>query len=98
MTLAPEDLGAGAIRSINTGDREGFHTERHLEHARRQAEERNYQDVLIVDVDAHHMESESWADIVKYIEDPVVRHLAESGLRRRGAMEPLLNRTLPSNQ
>lgn len=98
MTLTPEELMADAFRSINTGEREGFDTGRHLEHAKRQAEERNFKDVLIVDVDSHHTESESWADIVKYIEDPVIRHLAQSGLRRRGAMEPLLNRTLPSNQ
>jgi len=60
-------------RTVVTGERAGYNTTDHLAHAARQAKERNYQDLLIVDADAHHYETESWIDIVKYIEDPVLR-------------------------
>jgi len=70
--------------SINTGERAGFHTSRHLAHAERQAKDRNYSNMLIVDADAHHYENESWSDIVKYIEDPVIRYRAQ-GLSIAGA-------------
>jgi uncharacterized protein len=56
-----------------------FDTRDALGHAARQARERGFQDVLIVDVDAHHYETESWAEIVEYIEEPVIRHLAQNG-------------------
>ena len=65
--------------TINTGERAGFDTRKHLENAARQARERNYDKLLIVDADAHHYESEAWPDIVKYIEDPVILHRAQSG-------------------
>ena len=35
--------------------------------------QRNYQDFLIVDVDAHHYESESYKEVFSYIESPVVK-------------------------
>ncbi len=44
-----------------------------LDHARRQARHRNYQDLVVVDVDSHHTETASWKEVVEYIEDPVVR-------------------------
>lgn len=65
------------IRTIVDGTRAGFDTRQHLEHAARQVEERNLDDWFIVDADAHHYETESWADIVQYIEDPVLRHRAQ---------------------
>lgn len=34
-------------------------------------------DYFIVDVDAHHVESESWEEIIQYIENPVIRHNAQ---------------------
>lgn len=67
------------VERINTGERAGFDTRRHLGHARRQAEERGFGDMLIVDADAHHYESESWPDIAKYIEDPTIRYRALHG-------------------
>ena len=48
----------------------------YLGHARRDAERKGYYDWLIVDIDAHHVESVSWAEVTSYIEDPVVRHQA----------------------
>lgn len=61
---------------------EEFNTETLLKNAARQARERRYEDFLIVDVDAHHYETESLAQIVEFMEDPVLRHLAASSGRR----------------
>ncbi|XSC47484.1 amidohydrolase family protein [Bradyrhizobium sp. RDT10] len=47
-----------------------------LEHANRDAKSRRLQDWLICDIDAHHMETVSWKEIVEYIEDPVIRQQA----------------------
>jgi hypothetical protein len=44
-----------------------------LAHARRNAIRRGLQDMFVCDIDAHHVETVSWKDIVTYIEDPVVR-------------------------
>ncbi len=49
-----------------------------LAHAARQARERNFDDYLIVDVDAHHFENQSWSEIVEYIPDPVIRDIASN--------------------
>jgi uncharacterized protein len=77
-------------REVTVGDGAGFDTRSHLENAAKQAQDRNLQDLFIVDADAHHYETEAWQDVVKYIEDPVLRHLAQS---RRYAEQPnaLLN-------
>ncbi len=48
-----------------------------LAHAKRQAENRNYEDYVIVDVDSHHSDNASWKEVIRYIEDPVVRAAAE---------------------
>lgn len=44
-----------------------------LAHAKQQADRRKYENYMIADVDAHHMETASWNEIIQYIEDPVVR-------------------------
>ena len=44
-----------------------------LAHARRNARRRGLQDWFICDIDAHHVETVSWKEVVGYIEDPVVR-------------------------
>lgn len=70
--------GAPPIRTVKeSGD--GFDTRDVLAHAARQAEERSFRDFTIVDVDAHHYETESWAEIAEHIEDPVIRRLAQMG-------------------
>ena len=51
------DMARSEVRKLAAED---YSTTQHLEHASRQARERNYQDFLIVDVDAHHYESESY--------------------------------------
>lgn len=47
-----------------------------LSHARRRAHEAGYADWLIVDIDAHHVETVSWKEVVQFIDDPVVRDQA----------------------
>src|SRR5438132_14248156 len=70
---------ADLARTVVTGERAGYNTTDHLAHAARQAQERNYQDLLIVDADAHHYETESSGDIVNYIEHPELRPRAHRG-------------------
>ncbi|GGM60418.1 hypothetical protein GCM10012275_34450 [Longimycelium tulufanense] len=47
-----------------------------LANARRDTEYYGLDDYLIVDVDSHHVELDSWPEIVDYLEDPVVRDIA----------------------
>ena len=67
-----------------------FDTRIVLSHAAKQARERGYQNFPIIDVNSHHFESELFAEIVKYIEDPVIRQLLEAstiaGYRGVGAL------------
>ena len=53
-----------------------------------QRDRRNFNDMLIIDVDAHHYETESMKEIVEFIEDPVLRQLAKSAqqIAHRGSM------------
>ena len=53
--------------------RETFDTRSLLAHAQQQAEDRKYEDFMIIDVDAHHYETDSYKDIWNLIEDPVLR-------------------------
>ncbi len=41
--------------------------------AKKNAIKRGLEDWFIVDIDAHHVESVSWKEVVTYIEDPVIR-------------------------
>ena len=50
-----------------------FDTRRLLAHAQEQAEDRRYEDFMIIDVDSHHYETGSYKEIFQYIEDPVMR-------------------------
>src|SRR6266704_2829459 len=63
-----------------------------LAKATEQARERNYQDFLIVDVDAHHYESESYSEVFTYIESPVIRRQAVESAKR-GARASMLGGT-----
>ena len=47
-----------------------------LANARKQAIQRGYDDWMICDIDAHHVETVSWHEVIEYIEDPVVRDQA----------------------
>lgn len=65
---------------------EEFDTSTLLRLAHQQARERNYQDFLIVDCDAHHYETEHFAEIAQFIEDPVLRHQVQGGNRKSHSM------------
>lgn len=58
-----------------------------LAHARARAE-RDFGDVFIVDIDSHHMEAESWRDIMSYVDDEVVRFQALDHLKNRTGAPP----------
>ena len=78
--VGPSVRDAVEPRIFNTGERAGYNTRLHLENARRQAEERNFGNILIVDADAHHLnEMTYFQDIAKYIEDEVLRHEVFNG-------------------
>ena len=67
---------------------EEFDTEKLMQNAARQRDQRKFNDMLIIDVDAHHYETESMTEIVEFIEDPVLRQLARSAqqIAHRGSM------------
>ena len=49
-----------------------------LANARRDIERYQLQDHFIVDVDSHHVEIDSWNEILEYIDDPVIRRSGKS--------------------
>jgi len=52
-----------------------------LANARREAEKYDLSDYFIVDVDSHHVEFDSWAEVLENVENPVLRHTAHSMMR-----------------
>jgi hypothetical protein len=69
---------------------EELNTTRLLAHARAQAHQRKLDDMLIVDVDAHHYENEHMKDILPFMENDVLRQLAwAQGMKGgRGTLVP----------
>jgi uncharacterized protein len=58
---------------------EELNTTKLLAHARQQAVKRNFDDILIVDCDAHHYENENYGDILPFMENDVLRQVTVSG-------------------
>ncbi len=56
-----------------------------------QARARNYQDFLIVDVDSHHYENESYQEVFQYIDSPVIRREAAIHIERGGRSSMMNN-------
>jgi hypothetical protein len=54
-------------------------TTQQLAHASRQAQKRKYDEMLIVDVDSHHHETQSFDDIFEFMESPVLKQMSQSG-------------------
>ena len=82
------DLIADRGRRVTVDE---LNTSRLLAHARKQAVQRKFDDMLIVDVDAHHYENEHFNDILPFMENDVFKQLALSGIgkgRGRGAITP----------
>ena len=59
-----------------------------LKHARLAARRRKLHEWFVVDVDAHHVETVSWNEIVQYIDDPVVRDQALHFQRTASVLRP----------
>ena len=59
-----------------------------LRRARADAERHGYADWLIVDVDAHHVETVSWPEIIRYVDDPVIRDQAQRYHQERVGAPP----------
>ena len=75
MTTVGRQRDSVEPRTLNTGERAGYDTRLHLENAKRQAIERNYKDILIVDSDAHQLnEMTYFQDIAKYLDDEVLKY------------------------
>src|SRR5438445_6315723 len=68
---------------------EELNTTRLLAHARKQAQQRKLDDVLIVDVDAHHYENECLDEFLPFMENDVLRQLTLGGRGKgRGSIIP----------
>jgi len=80
----PEDAMDMARNPTRTPMFDRFSTAEHLAHAAEQAARRNYDDFLIVDVDSHHYENESYEEVFSYIDSPVIRRAAMESINRRG--------------
>jgi uncharacterized protein len=66
-----------------------LNTSKLLAHARRQADDRGFDDILIVDVDSHHYENEHLDEVLPFFENEVFRQLVLAGRRKgRGALLP----------
>ena len=70
---------------------EELNTTRLLAHARKQAHKRGFDDILIVDVDAHHYENEHYDEFLPFMENDVLRQLtmAGRGTRQRPGIVPI---------
>jgi uncharacterized protein len=82
------DLIADRGRRVSV---EVLDTSRLLAHARKQAVERKFDDILIVDIDAHHYEAESFQEIIPFMENDVLRQLSEAQTAKlgRGVINPV---------
>jgi hypothetical protein len=58
---------------------EELDTKRILHHATQQAERKKFDEMLIVDVDAHHHESQSYDQIFEFMESPVLKQITQNG-------------------
>ncbi|MDB5642669.1 MAG: amidohydrolase 2 [Hyphomicrobiales bacterium] len=70
------DLIADRGRRVTVDE---LNTSKLLAHAAEQARDRKYEDMLIVDCDAHHYENENFNEILPFIENDVLRQLTMSG-------------------
>ena len=72
---------------------ESFETEKLLTNAARQRDARKLNEFPIFDADAHHYESESITEIIDYIDDDIINHLARANpaiiSTGRGGYQPM---------
>src|SRR6201985_2657906 len=78
------DLVADRGRRVTVDE---LNTTRLLAHARQQAHLRKFDDLMIVDVNAHHYENEHMGEILPFMENDVLRQLSVQG-RSRNSLLP----------
>jgi len=79
------DLIADRGRRVSVDE---LNTTQLLRHARKQAVQRNLDDLLIVDVDAHHYEHENLSEFLDYMENDVLKQITMSG--RSKGRQPII--------
>src|SRR5262245_43536518 len=70
------DLIADRGRRVSVDE---LNTTQLLRHARKQAVQRNLDDILVVDVDAHHYENENYGEFLPFMENEVLKQITMSG-------------------
>jgi predicted TIM-barrel fold metal-dependent hydrolase len=75
------DLIADRGRRVSVGE---LNTSKLLAHAAEQARARKYDEMMIVDCDAHHYENESFSDIFEFMENDVLKQLTTGGRLKNG--------------
>jgi uncharacterized protein len=75
------DLIADRGRRVSVDE---LNTSQLLAHATQQAHQRKFDDMVIVDVDAHHYENESIKDILPFMENDVLRQLSMAQTMKGG--------------
>jgi predicted TIM-barrel fold metal-dependent hydrolase len=75
------DLIADRGRRVQVDE---LNTSKLLAHAAKQTRDKGFDDVLIVDVDAHHYENESFGEILPFMENEVLKQLALSSRAKGG--------------
>src|SRR3954451_22108676 len=90
MALGPEeermDLIADRGRRVSVDE---LNTSKLLAHAADQARERKYDEMMIVDCDAHHYENESFSEIFEFMENDVFKQLTMGGRLKNGVQAML---------
>ena len=71
-----EQLVAEHGRMVSVEER---NTTKLLAHANQQAIKRKYDEMLIIDCDAHHYENESYGEWLEFMENPVLKQLVTAG-------------------
>jgi predicted TIM-barrel fold metal-dependent hydrolase len=76
-----EQLVSDRTRRISVDE---LNTSQLLSHARKQAVQRKFDDMIIVDVDAHHYENENFRDILPFMENDVLKQMSMATISKAG--------------
>ncbi|HEY0568144.1 MAG TPA: amidohydrolase family protein [Xanthobacteraceae bacterium] len=76
-----EQLVSDRTRRISVDE---LNTSQLLSHARKQAVQRKFDDMIIVDVDAHHYENENFREILPFMENDVLKQMSMATISKAG--------------
>jgi predicted TIM-barrel fold metal-dependent hydrolase len=76
-----EQLVSDRTRRISVDE---LNTSQLLAHARKQAVRRKFDDICIVDVDAHHYENENFREILPFMENDVLKQMSMATISKAG--------------